>query len=258
MLMVGNSGQTRRILSFLLGFLILYSLIAIYLRKICYRDPSSIFWRPEESRLLSYSLFRQAQARRLTDHAERYELTKWDNTTAPQLCVGIGSVSRHGFSYLRQTLGSVLEGLDELERRQIYVVVFLAHSNQSEHEDSAAAWLRNMADSLPSYPGDPELLELVEELEGDDAYPAHARKQKIDYSVLLDECTKVNPAYTMTLEDDVVALDGWFHRTMSALTTAARKTQEMGREHCTLYPFWPWPASFSLQHTNALRPEQEV
>lgn len=246
MLMIGNLGQNRRLLSFLLGFLILYSLIAIYLRKICYRNPSSIFWRPEESRLLSYSVFRQAQAHRLADHAEKYELTKWDNTTAPQLCVGIGSVSRHGFSYLRQTLGSVLEGLDELERRQIYVVVFLAHSNQSEHEDSAAAWLRNMADSLPSYPDDPNLLKLIEELESDNEYPAHARKQKIDYSVLLAECAKVSSDYTMTLEDDVIAMDGWFHRTMTALTTAVRKTQEMGREHCTFYPFFPPSALASL------------
>ncbi|KAI3394981.1 hypothetical protein diail_2039 [Diaporthe ilicicola] len=231
MLGIRNFGQNRRLLSFVLGFLLFYCLLAVYLRKTCYRDPSSIFWRPKDSRLLSYSAFRQAQAQKLADHAEKHELAKWDNKTMPQLCIGIGSVSRHGTSYLRQTLGSVLEGLDDLERRQIYVAVFLAHSNQSHHEHSAAAWLRNMADSLPSYPDDPELLGLIEELEGDSDYPAHARKQKIDYSVLLAECAKTEPAYTMTLEDDVIALDGWFHRTLSALRTAERKTQDMGREH---------------------------
>ncbi|KAI0424462.1 hypothetical protein F5Y09DRAFT_353402, partial [Xylaria sp. FL1042] len=84
-------------------------------------------------------------------------------------------------------LGSLLEGLDELERQQIYVVVFLAHSDQSKHEDSTARWLHNMADSLPAYPDDHQLLELIQTLEGDDNYPANARKQKIDYSVLLAE-----------------------------------------------------------------------
>lgn len=248
MLGIRNSGHHRRLLSFVLGFLLLYSLLAVYFSKICYRDPSSIFWRPEETRLLSYSAFRQAQAHKLADQADKHELTKWDNNTPPQLCVGIGSVNRHGYSYLRQTLGSILEGLDELERRQIYIAVFLAHSNQSRHEDSAAAWLRNMADSLPSYPEQPDLLRLVEKLEVDSGYPAHARKQKIDYSVLLAECTKTAPAYIMTLEDDVIALDGWFHRTLSALRTAERKTQEMGREHCTLRSVFG-PGQLHFLHT---------
>jgi hypothetical protein len=232
MLATCNSWQTRRFLSFFLGFLLLYSFIAFYFRETCYRDPSSIFWRPEQARMLSYSTFRKSQARKFADDAERYEPVKWDNNTAPQLCIGIASVSRHGFSYLRETLGSILEGLDELERRQLYVTVFLAHSNQSSHEDSSALWLRNMADNLSSFPDNPEVLELIKNLEGDSSYPAHARKQKIDYSVLLDECAKVNPNYTMTLEDDVIALDGWYHRTLSALQIAERKTKEMGRDQC--------------------------
>ncbi|KAI1774336.1 hypothetical protein F4818DRAFT_419645, partial [Hypoxylon cercidicola] len=58
-----------------------------------------------------------------------------------------------------------------------------------------------MTDSLPAYPDDRELLELIEKLEGTSDYPAHARKQKIDYSVLLNECAKVKPTCTMTLED---------------------------------------------------------
>lgn len=141
-------------------------------------------------------------------------------------------MTRNGFPYLKQTLGSVLEGLEEFERRQIYVVVFLAHSNQSKHEESGAAWLRNVADSLPSYGDDPDLQGLIAELEDDLDYSAHARKQKIDYSVLLAECAKVKPAYTMTLEDDVIALDGWFHRTLSALHKAEKETHKMGKKNC--------------------------
>ncbi|KAF2972960.1 hypothetical protein GQX73_g628 [Xylaria multiplex] len=227
---IRNLRQNRRMLSFFLSFLIFYSLIVLYLRDICHQDPSSVFWRPEQARRLSYSLFRKTQARHFADQAEEHELAKWDNTTAPQLCIGIASVSRHGVSYLRETLGSLLEGLDELERRQIYIVVFLAHRNQSKHDASHAVWLYNMADNLPVYPANHELLELIEKLENDSSHPAHARKQKIDYSVLLTECAKVNPTYTMTLEDDVIALDGWFHRTLDAIRTAVRKTHEMGRD----------------------------
>jgi hypothetical protein len=229
MLAIGNLGQNRRLLSLFLGFLLPYSLVALYLRQTCYRDPSSIFWGPEETRLLSYSVFRKAQAHRFADKAAKHEPAKWDNTTAPQLCVGIGSISRHGLSYLGETPGSILEGLDEVERRQIYIFVFLPHIDLSKHGDSSAAWLHNMAGSLPAYPDNPQLIYLIERLENDGGYSAHARKQKIDYSVLLSECAKVEPAYTMTLEDDVIALDGWFHRTLSALRTATKKTREMGR-----------------------------
>ncbi|KAI1212135.1 uncharacterized protein F4807DRAFT_388544 [Annulohypoxylon truncatum] len=222
--------RNRGIVSFFLGFLLCYAIAAVYLRSRCYRDPSSVFFRPESARVLTYSAFRKAQARKFGNLAALHAVTKWANSTDPELCVGVASVSRHGFSYLKETLGSILEGLDDLERQRIYVVVFLAHTNQSEHEDFHQPWLLNMADSLPTYPDDPNTTDLVRQLEIDGNYEAHARKQKIDYSVLLNECAKVNASYTMTLEDDVIALDGWYHRALSALEIASRKTRELGRD----------------------------
>ncbi|KAI1505850.1 hypothetical protein F5X99DRAFT_172790 [Biscogniauxia marginata] len=223
--------QNRNVLSLLLGFLLCYALLAVYLSSKCYRDPSSIFFRPEHARILSYSSFRRSQARKFGDQAALHAPTKWTSSSAgPDICIGVGSVNRHGLSYLKETLGSILEGLGYLERRRIYVVVFLAHSNQSQHEDYQQPWLINMADALPTYPDDPQLARLIRQLEADDSYESHARKQKIDYSVLLSACAKVNPKYTMTLEDDVIALDGWYHRAMSALQTATKKTRELGRD----------------------------
>lgn len=252
-----NPVQNRGILSFFLGFLLLYVLLLVYLREKCFRDPSSAFFRPERARVLSYSSFRKTQAKKFAEQAALHAPIKWapesslnnnnnDNGKGggddggigqqeplqPDVCIGIGSVDRHGFSYLQETLGSVLEGLDAAERRRVYVVVFLAHSNQSVHEDYGKPWLRNMADALPTYAQDNETLALVRKLEIANDYPAHARKQKIDFSVLLSECAKVNPRYTMTLEDDVIAVDGWYHRTLNAVASAARRTEEMGRDSC--------------------------
>ncbi|KAI0839352.1 integral membrane protein [Hypoxylon sp. FL0890] len=222
--------HTRGFVSFFLGFLLCYAVVAAYLRSKCYRDPSSIFFRPESARVLTYSSFRKAQAQKFGDLAALHAVAKWANSTTPELCIGVASVSRHGFSYLKETLGSILEGLDDLERQRIYLVVFLAHTDQSQHEDFRKPWLVNMADSLPTYPSDTETIGLVRQLEIDGNYEAHARKQKIDYSVLLEECAKVHPQYTMTLEDDVIALDGWYHRALSALQTATQKTRELGRD----------------------------
>ncbi|KAI1472134.1 uncharacterized protein F4812DRAFT_448837 [Daldinia caldariorum] len=225
------TAPNRGIVSFFLSFLLCYVVIALYLRSKCYRDPSSLFFRPESARVLTYSSFRKAQARKYADLAALHTPTKWAvNSTAPEFCIGVSSVSRHGFSYLKETLGSVLEGLDELERQRIYLVVFLAHTDQSQHEDFNQPWLLNIADDLPTYPDDPETLELVRQLETKGDYEAHARKQKIDYTVLLSECARVDAKYTMTLEDDVIALDGWYHRALGALHTAARKTRELGRD----------------------------
>ncbi|OTA99616.1 hypothetical protein M426DRAFT_76275 [Hypoxylon sp. CI-4A] len=225
-----TSFKNRGVVSFLLGFLLCYTLVVAYLRSRCYRDPSSVFFRPESARGLTYSSFRKAQARKFGDLAALHTPTRWVNSSAPELCIGIASVSRKGFSYLRETLGSILEGLDDLERQRIYLVVFLAHADQSEHEDFRQPWLLNMADDLPTYPDDLATMSLVRQLEEKGDYEAHARKQKIDYSVLLNHCAKVNPQYTMTLEDDVIALDGWYHRALSALQTAGRKTRELGQD----------------------------
>ncbi|KAK8037445.1 hypothetical protein PG991_000791 [Apiospora marii] len=252
-----NPVQNRGILSFFLGFLLIYVLLLVYLREQCFRDPSSAFFRPERARVLSYSAFRQTQGRKFAEQAALHAPLKWAPDTSnddkknnddndkhagddggigqqeplqPDVCIGIGSVDRHGFSYLKETLGSVLEGLDAAERRRVYVVVFLAHSNQSVHEDYNKPWLRNMADALPTYTQDNETLALIRRLEIANDYPAHARKQKIDFSVLLSECAKVNPRYTMTLEDDVIAIDGWYHRTLAAVKNAAQKTEELGRD----------------------------
>ncbi|KAI5860956.1 integral membrane protein [Durotheca rogersii] len=215
---------------FFLGFLLWYALAVVYLRSKCFRDPSSVFFRPESARVLTYSAFRKAQAQKFGDLAALHAPTRWPNTTAPDLCVGVASVSRHGFSYLKETLGSLVEGLDDIERQHIYIVVFLAHTNQSEHEDYHQPWLLHIADSLPTYPNDTNTTDLVRQLEASGTYEAHARKQKIDYTVLLEECSKVNPKYTITLEDDVIALDGWYHRVLGALHTATEKTRELGRE----------------------------
>ncbi|KAJ1325415.1 N-Acetylglucosaminyltransferase-IV (GnT-IV) conserved region [Microdochium nivale] len=227
--------RSRGPASLLLGFIVLWVCAALYLRSACSRDPTSAFFRPDEARVLSYSAYRKGQARKFADQAAVHAPARWhpkDDLTPPDLCVAIGSVSRHGFSYLKDTLGSILEGLDDAERQRIYVVAFLAHTNQSVHEDFGQPWLRNMADSLPQYPaGDPDLLKTIAELEVDSSYPAHARKQKIDYTVLLESCARVNPTYTMTIEDDVIALDGWFHRLLVALGSAKRQAGELGQDN---------------------------
>lgn len=75
-----------------------------------------------------------------------------------------------------------------------------------------------MADKLLSYDQDPELRATAEEMEGK---KSHWLKSKFDYAFVLDECKKTGAPYILMLEDDVVFLDGWRHRTMQALDSTA-------------------------------------
>lgn len=55
-------------------------------------------------------------------------------------------------------------------------------------------------------------------------------KALFDYTYLLKACQAVNASYVAMLEDDVLALDGWYHRTRQAL--AGRCRQDDSRQRC--------------------------
>ncbi|OAQ61493.1 hypothetical protein VFPPC_09322 [Pochonia chlamydosporia 170] len=75
-----------------------------------------------------------------------------------------------------------------------------------------------MADKVASYHDDPDRLALAQQMEDN---KTHAVKSKFDYAILMDECTKSGAPYMLLVEDDVVFLHGWRHRTMKALGIAS-------------------------------------
>jgi hypothetical protein len=161
----------------------------------------------------------------------------------PELCVGVPSVKREDIQYLKSTLGSLQQGLTDDERATLHFVVLLAHVDESEHPDYGERWLQAMVDTFASYRDNEKRLETAVSMESD---PDHAKKSKFDYSVVLEECAKTGAPYTLMLEDDVVFMDGWRHRTMEALTSAESQTKDMGQDTCKL-PFQPRPSS---EHSN--------
>lgn len=152
---------------------------------------------------------------------------------SPDLCVGIPSVEREDMSYLKSTLGSLQHGLSPGERSRLRFVVFLAHVNQSVHSDYDQPWVKSMVDIFPSYDDDPDNLALVQGMQRERKVTRkHATKSKLDYSIVLEECQKTGATHTLMVEDDVVFLDGWLHRTMQALDAVTSKTHEAGHLNC--------------------------
>lgn len=86
-----------------------------------------------------------------------------------------------------------------------------------------------MADKLPSYHDDPERLVLARQME---EKKTHETKSKFDYSIVMDECRKTGAPYMLIVEDDVIFLDGWRHRTMRALGMATTESWEAARTDC--------------------------
>jgi hypothetical protein len=106
----------------------------------------------------------------------------------PELRIGIPSVQRDGTSSLKSTLGSLKHGLNAEERRGLYFVVLLAHTNQQKHPDCGQLWLSSMVDKFASYDEDSERQALAKAMEFNQT---HRPKSKFDYSIVMQECEKL-------------------------------------------------------------------
>ncbi|KAI1407122.1 integral membrane protein [Hypoxylon sp. FL1857] len=208
------------------GFLFIYLALIGYFRSICWRDPTSKFFQAQRAHAPAYSTHRIQQAEQYAASVGATEQTQGTRKNPPpELCIGIPSVQRDGISYLKLTLGSLQHGLSHGERSRLSFVVLLAHTNQTKHPDYGRPWLTGMADRLPSYNDDPERLALAEIME---LNQTHGTKSKFDYSIVMEECERTRAPYIMIVEDDVVFLDGWRHRTMQALDEATARSWGAG------------------------------
>lgn len=210
-------------------FMLLYSCTMLYLKGACWRDPTSVFFQPEPAHIPGYSQTRISQANSYIEETLFTSAAKWNSSSRPKICVGIASVQREGISYLKSTVGSLQEGLSKQERESLHFVVLLAHTDPTRHQDYDKPWLFEAVDRLPKYRDDSSRLEAAKQLELEGL---HNPKARFDYSIVLEECAKVNPTFTLVVEDDVVALDGWYHRTLEALEKASILTADMGRTTC--------------------------
>ncbi|KAJ5146225.1 uncharacterized protein N7515_000789 [Penicillium bovifimosum] len=215
----------------LLGFGLLYGLAVNWARARSWRDPTSAFFAEDKAYEPAYSVQRGEQANAFLEHANNNTLPLHFQTKVsahPTICVGITSVARRGANYLQGAVGSVLEGLTAAERGDLYLIVLIAHSNPAEHPAYVEPWLHTLADKVLLYDPDRVDVEHIRELETPEAKSFAREKGLLDYIYLLRACESVNTSYTVMLEDDVIALDGWYHRTKNALSLAEQQTIEEG------------------------------
>ncbi|KAF1364345.1 hypothetical protein EJ07DRAFT_172349 [Lizonia empirigonia] len=186
-------------------------------------DPTSIFFSPRKGYTPRYSTIRRQQAEAFitsynTTSDHKIEL---DGDRNKRLCVGIPSFGREGAQYVSNTVGSLLEGLTPEERRDIFLVVFIPHTNPTVHPVYGEEWL-GLTDYVLTYELSEAEMQHVRDMENEGGL--FLKKGLYDYSYLLSKCAEQYTPYIAILEDDTIAMDGWYHRTLTAISDAERQS----------------------------------
>jgi hypothetical protein len=206
----------------LTGITLFLASVALYIvTSISARDPTSIFFSPRKGYAPRYSAIRHEQAQAFIsayNGAAPRDIVKASiHEKKRKLCVGIPSTKRAGTGYLPDTVGSLLEGLTPEERQEIYLIVFIPHSKPEIHPAYNEKWLPGLADDVLTYDFGFDRMQHIRNMEQTGAI---IEKGIFDYAYLLNKCVEKFTPYIAVLEDDTVAMDGWYHRTMAAIHEA--------------------------------------
>ena len=211
-------------------FTAVYFVALIYVRSITTRDPGSWFFNPRTAYAPSYRSVRSRQAESFivsADTAAPFHRST-HSEGPPNLCVGIPSIARKGARYLRTTVGSLLEGLTPQERDGIHLIVFIPHSDPEVHPAFHEPWLANLADEVLQYNVSKEQFDHIVEMEQEKGL--FREKGLYDYTYLLKACEATGASHVAMFEDDVVAMDGWYHRTRSGIKQADKECVRNNRK----------------------------
>ena len=198
------------------AFLFIYLAAVRYCRHAYYRDPTSFFLDPDRAYERRYSSLRQNDAKTFIHNA--------NSTTFPRsepkklkMCIGIATVAREGEQYVLSTIGSLLDGLDPNERDEIHLGVLIAHTDPNVHPIYGQKWLTNVVDKVYLYDIAKERLRKVEKWEKENDY---RWKAVYDYTYILQRCVDTGAQWIAIIEDDTLAMDGWYSQAIEAATKA--------------------------------------
>lgn len=203
-------------------FTAVYLLAVIYVRSVTSRDPGSWFFDARTAYNPGYTTVRSHQAESFivaADTSPPFRRSKYSQEPL-RLCVGIPSISREGAHYLRTTVGSLLDGLTQRERDGIHLIVFIPHTDPQVHPAYHQPWLENVADEILGYNVSKQQFEHLVDMEHEQAL--FREKGLFDYTYLLKACSSTAAPHIVIFEDDVIAMDGWYHRTLAAIGRAKR------------------------------------
>ncbi|KAI4214290.1 MAG: hypothetical protein LQ351_003043 [Letrouitia transgressa] len=190
------------------------------------RDPTSYFFDETKAYQRLYSLQREHEALELLRAANRSGVSESRQSDSPSMCVGVATISRPSKDqYVKGTIGSLLEGLTETQRREIFLMPFIAHTDPSVHPIYREPWLKAVSDKILEYEVDEDEMARLRMLE-EDHHPRN--KSMFDYGYLLSHCLQTGARFVAVIEDDVIAKAGWYTDAMLALQEIQSQVGETG------------------------------
>ena len=198
-----------------------FLLICLALIRYCSvtfrRDPTSAFFDPVRGYERKYSIKRQRDAESFIRDANTSSFPQKVTPKNAKMCVGVASVGRDGEQYVKATIGSLLDGLTPDEREEIFLVVLIAETTPNNHPIYGEHWLTNVVDKVLLYDvSQPQLEDLIQ-WEGEREY---RKKAIFDYTYVLQRCYNSGAQWLVIVEDDTLAVRGWYPRTIEALAMA--------------------------------------
>ena len=198
-----------------ISYILLYLALVQYCSYAYYRDPTSVFFDPNRGYDRVYSTVRQNEATNFIQTTGSPPRVR--QSYPPKLCIGIATIGRPGDQYVRSTVGSLLEGLTEKQRSDLYLTIFIAHTNPQDHPIFREEWLEVAADNVLLYNVSEEQTKQLKIWEEEKIYQ---KKAIFDYTYVLSSCHATGASWIAMIEDDTLAMAGWYPRAMEALDTA--------------------------------------
>lgn len=216
----------------LFAFSVFYLLAVIYCRSISYRDPSSLFFDARRAYTPSYSAYRTDEANAYINAVEHSDRNGSLAVQPPLVCLGIATVARREHQYVRAAVGSLFAGLSEDERKLIFFNLLIGHIEPSIHSVFAEKWLDVVPDRLLQYSKTTPDYDQIKAWEEGGWY---RNKSIYDYKYLLNDCYETGAQYVAMIEDDTLAVDGWFQRLLDALDIVQTRMQASFPEQRWIY-----------------------
>ncbi|KAL4980813.1 hypothetical protein BDW66DRAFT_156524 [Aspergillus desertorum] len=224
-----------------LSSLLLWVLLYAYCRSRFWRDPHSAFFQDTHVYDLDYSLYREREGTHFlarhnapTTRPEdefHYHTTKNESESrseTPAVCVAIVTVRREQDAYFDASVGSLLEGLTEHERKALHLSVLFADIDPAVHPSWGQKWVERLVDQAGGYNVSAEQLEDLRMWEAERNF---YKKGVFDYIYALRTCQGVNAPYTLIFEDDIILATGWFARTLKSLAEISRREAGANQGH---------------------------
>ncbi|VUC20984.1 unnamed protein product [Clonostachys rosea] len=136
------------------------------------------------------------------------------------------------------TIGSLLHGLTDQERAELYISVLIAQTDPTHHPNWNERWLREAVDSFFTYDVNATQLAYLRRLEETEHY---TEKGVFDYLYALRQCYDTGASYVGMFEDDVILAHGWLIRTLQGLHEIPDSTQE--------HPAWLFMRLFNQERS---------